>query len=310
MAQPSSFYQPTGQGILWYHYSIYSNNLEIAAQSHDYTIMDFHGVTPPHLFAGQEPYLQKLCQQALDRLPQLTEKFDLYVVHSEYTRDILQQNGYAPELIHKLPLVLDNTRFAEGADPDLSADLAKLDYLLFIGRIVPQKDILAMLDIFAEVQRHRPHMVLMLVGSRHLAPNYQKEIDRKISKMGLESRVMFVGQVNNPTVLAALLGNAKFLIVTSEWETFCVPVVESLSFGVPPVVQNVAPLPEVAGNAGIIVDKTQPRQAAQKILRLLDNQGDYAQLKNSALTRVKNFTDRALEKAMLEMLASVFAHHV
>ena len=304
IAQPSTFYRPTGQDLLWYHYSIYADNITIATHSPDFTVMDFHGITPPHLFAGQDDHLQFLCQKGLDLLPTLTDAFDLCVVHSEYTREQLQMNGY--KQIHKLPLCLDTTRFNGQLDEALATNLAHLEYLLFIGRLVPQKDILALLDIFEQVQRQRPHMILILVGSRQVASNYQRQIDRAIKKKGLENRILFTGQVNHTAVLAALLQQAQFLLVTSEWETFCVPVVEAMYFGTPAIVHDVPPLPEVAGTGGLIIDKHQPQHTAVTILNYLEDQTRYRQLATAAQAQATHFTDKALESSLLQMLTDVF----
>jgi glycosyltransferase involved in cell wall biosynthesis len=62
----------------------------------------------------------------------------------------------------------------------------------------------------------------------------------------------------------------------SMWESFCVPVAESLYFGVPAAVHNVPPLPEVAGPGGIVIDKQTLDRAAQAILAVLNEPNRYA----------------------------------
>jgi len=305
-ASPSSFYRATGEALLWYHYSIYADNVEIARQSADYTVVDFHGISPPHLFAGQDAHLQHLCQKGLDLLPALADDFDLAVVHSEYTRRQLLDNGFAANTVYKLPLCVDTSRFSGAEDEALAARLSQLEYLLFIGRIVPQKDILALLQIFAHVHARRPQTVLILVGSRHLAGAYQRQLDTYIRRKKLGERVLFTGQVNNPAVLAALLNHACLLLVTSEWESFCVPVVEAMYFGTPPVVHQIPPLPEVTGEGGIIIDKAQPEAAANKILHMLAEKDPYDTLSARARRRAASFTDEALRRALLEMLQQAF----
>lgn len=308
LAQHSSFYIPTGQAILWYHYSIYAENVEIARHSPDFKVMDYHGISPARLFTGQNSHLEKLCQQAIDLLPQLAQTFDLAVVHSEYTRQELIDHGFEAAHIHKLPLCVDTTKFEGQTDEALASQLQKLEYLLFIGRVVPQKDVLALLEIFAELHALRPTAVLILVGSRAHADAYQRELDQRIVQLGLSGRVMFTEQVNDPAVLATLLRHAKLLLVTSEWETFCVPVAESMFFGVPPVIHNVPPLPEVAGSAGTVIDKRQPRATAVALHALLNDPVRYQTLSQAALARANDFTDAALATSLLTMLQREFPH--
>ena len=310
VAHPSQLYWPTGEAILWYHYSIYAENVHLVQESTDWKVMDFHGITPPHLFAGQNEQLQALCQQGWDTLPTLSALFDTYVVHSDYSRQILREQGFAGEKIVKLPLCVDTFRFEGVAVPELSAFLSQIDYLLFVGRIVPQKDVLAALEIMAAVQRKRPSTHLILVGSRAATPAYQQQIDQMVQQKGLSEHVLFLGQVNDTAVLATLFQNAHFLLVTSEWESFCVPVVEAMHFGVPPIVHDVAPLPEVAGAAGIVINKHQPEETAETILSLWHNPSAYQKLSALARQRAATFTDKALARALLKMIKEQFIHDV
>ncbi|MCA9970315.1 MAG: hypothetical protein KC425_08870, partial [Anaerolineales bacterium] len=86
VALPSALYPNTGRDLLWYHYSIAADNVAVARRSRDLRVMDYHGVTPPHLFAGYDARLEALCRQGRDALPGLTAVFDHVVVHSGFTR--------------------------------------------------------------------------------------------------------------------------------------------------------------------------------------------------------------------------------
>ena len=188
----------------------------------------------------------------------------------------------------------------------MSASLAQLEYVLLVGRIVPQKDIGALIDIFARLHAARPNMVLILAGTRDQTKGYAAQLDRQIAAYGLESRVLFAGQVNNPAVLGALYRHARLLFVTSEWESFCVPIAESLYFGVPAAVHNQEPMVEVAGPAGLVFDKRRPDEAAAAVLALLDDPARYAALKREATAWAARYDDAALERNVLGFLEQVF----
>ncbi|MCB0035697.1 MAG: glycosyltransferase, partial [Anaerolineales bacterium] len=100
---------------------------------------------------------------------------------------------------------------------------------------------------------------------------------------------------------AQLFEHAKFLVVTSEWESFCVPLVEAMYFGVPPVVHQIDPLPEVSGAAAVVVDKHRPLQVAERLVSLLDDAAAYGTLQTAARKRAQHFTDASLEQAMLTL---------
>ena len=306
IAQKSQFYQDNGDGILWFHYTLYSENVEIALASREFKIMDYHGICPPHLFRGQNAHLEYLTQKGIELRPSLRDKFDQYIIHTEYMRQELQSMGYPPEKINKIFYCIDTSHFTDGvADAQLATDLAKLDYFLLVGRIVPQKDVLALVEVFAEINKQRPDTVLVIVGNRDQTPKYQRQIDQLVAARGVEKRVMFTGQVNNPAVLAALFANARLLFVTSEWESFCVPIAESLFFGVPTAVHLAPPMPEVAGPAGIVFDMANPAAAAAEVLALLDDPQRYQTMKETAVSWAQQYTSASLEQNLQSFLRKI-----
>lgn len=299
----SRYYQPTGHDLLWFHYSIYADNLNIALASPDYKLLDFHGICPPRLFHGQNEHLAAMCQKGLDLLPSLHNQFDGYVVHSEYSRDWLQGLNFPADKIQKIFYCIDTSSFT-GEDAELAASLAKLDYFLMVGRIVPQKDLLALIDIFSHIHQAKPDAVLVVVGTRQQTDRYQQQIDTAVRQKRLQHRVLFTDHVSNPAVLAALFRQARFLLVTSEWESFCVPIAESLYFGTPTAVHHLPPMPEVAGPGGVLFDKADPAAAAQQLLSILDDDGRYQQLRQSARQWADQYADTALAHNLQQLLAT------
>lgn len=302
IAQPSDRYA-SGEGTLWYHYSIYAQNLAQLRQPAGLRIIDYHGVTPPHLFEEYDPHLANLCKRGLHLLPEFRDAADLAIVHSEYTRDQLHELGF--RVVSKLPLVVDTRRFSGVEDSTLSNWLQRLPYLLFVGRLVPQKDILGLLEVFAHLHQLQPEAGLILVGGRQLAPGYQRAIERRVKHRLLKNRVLFTGQVNTAAMLTSLYRHARFTIITSEWESFCVPIVESMSFGTPVIVHDIPPLPEVMGGAGIIIDKHKPKAAAEAISALWQSREGYAQLVANCQERASMFTEAALASDMSAVFAEM-----
>jgi glycosyltransferase involved in cell wall biosynthesis len=305
-AELSHMYRPTGNDLLWFHYSIWADNVQLALDSPDFKIMDYHGICPPRLFAGQNAHLEYLCQHGLDVLPTLAGRFEQYVIHSEDSRRILQGHGFPAERLHKIFYTLDTAKYGAADDAELAALLGQMEYILLVGRIVPQKDVGALIDIFARLHAARPDMVLVLVGTRDQTKGYAAQLDRQIAAHGLTDRVLFAGQVNNPAVLGELYRHARLLFVTSEWESFCVPIAESLHFGVPVAVHDQEPMVEVAGPGGLVFDKRRPDEAAAQVLALLDDPARYAALRQAAADWARRYDDAALERNVLQFLSHVF----
>lgn len=305
-ARHSSLYQPTGEDLLWFHYSIYADNVQRALESPDFKVLDYHGISPPHLFAGHNVHLENLCRQGLELLPQLSQRFDHSIVHSEDSRRVLLSHGFPAGQISKIYLSTDTTKFENARDPSLSALLSQVDYLLMVGRIVPQKDVGALIDIFAHLHAQRPDLFAILAGTRDQTKRYQADLERQIAARGVAGRVYFTDQINNPAVLRALYENARLLVVTSEWESFCVPIAEALHFNVPVATHDQEPMVEIAGPAAVVFDKHRPADAAGMIMSLLDDPVRYAELKEEAGRWARRYNDMSLESNILAFLRQRF----
>jgi glycosyltransferase involved in cell wall biosynthesis len=290
--------------ILWYHYSIYTSSTAVISQLPLYKIMDYHGITPPELFEPDNPTIAELCRTGRAQLPQLCPHFEAFVVHSDLMREELLALSVPSEKITKLPLCVDTPRLASRHE-GLRQWLAQLDYLLFVGRVVPQKDVLKILELLALLRQNHPQLHLLLVGDVEQTPHYVQQLKQFVATHQLQPYVLFTGAVYNVALLAEMLRHARHLVVLSEWESFCVPLVEAISFGVPPIIHNLPPLPEVAGPAGIIIDKHNLPAAVQQLTELWQNPAAYAHLQQLAHQQAQQFTDQHLQQALQTFLT----HH-
>lgn len=299
IARPTAAYCASGRDILWFHYSIWGDSFSVIERSSDFKVMDYHGVTPPHLMS-HDPRLAALCDKAIKALPSYRGVFDWCVHHSDFARRDLERAGYA--YFSKVHYPVDTAFFGHAQDETLAEMAKQLEYILFVSRIVPQKDVLNTLRVFAEVQKMRPEACLLLVGGTDLLPAYVGQVKNEIQRLGIESRVQMTGKISDRAVLTALFRHARFLICLSDWESFFVPAVESMFFGVPVIHTGEPPVSENVGEAGIVIDKRDPVGAAKRIIDAWNDAETYARLRSSALHRSKRFTDAALADVLRGVL--------
>jgi glycosyltransferase involved in cell wall biosynthesis len=296
----SSMYQSSEKDILWFHYSIYTDNFSLIKRSKGFKVMDFHGVTPPELFEGYHKELEYLTRKGQASLSNYVHDFDLCVVHSDYTYEVLTQAGYSR--IVKSPLIVSDDLCHTEEDPIFSDLLCKLDYLLFVGRIVPQKDILSIIEIFSELKKLRPNIVLFLVGPMDIAQRYVQDVFDLIARLKLEKNILLTGKIVDPSVLVTFYKYAKFKIVMSKWETFCVPIIESMFFGVPVIGVNNTCVPETIGDAGILLEDLDSSENARLINELWEDNLKYSELRQNAIKRSKGFNQDELMKRISEII--------
>lgn len=299
----SSKYRPTGNNILWFHYSIYSDNLKYLLGSNDIKIMDFHGVSPANLFRSYNAELEQLCRKGNDMLEQYAEHVDLCIVHSEFSRKILEENGY--KNIIKLPLVVDFHRLETiKEDGELTTLLSKISYILFVGRIVPQKSIIDILKVYSNLKRFQPDLKLFLVGDYNFSADYMKEIMRTIRNLDVFDDIVLTGRLDD-AALVTFYKHASLFMMLSEWETFCVPLIEAMYYQVPIIGINKTAIPETIGDAGVIFDEMNHIEIAEKINAILSDTEQYDALKLKCTERIQYFTDSRLKSELVPILKNI-----
>ncbi len=298
-ARPTAAYRPTGNDILWFHYSIWSDNFAVLDHSTDFKVMDYHGVTPVHLMQD-DPRLAALCDKAIKALPAYSRVFDWCIYHADNGLWDLQPAGYTR--FSKVRLPVDTAFFGLKEDEELADMARQLEYILFVGRIVPQKDILSIVRVFAEVLKHRPEAVLFLVGGTDTLPPYAQRARDEIRKLGIENRVQMTGKISDRAALTTLYRHAKFLISLSDWENCCVPSGEAMFFSLPVINAGAVPMPENVGDAGVVIDKSDPVSAGKLIADTWNDAETYARLQTNALRRSEWFTDATLLEALRNVL--------
>jgi glycosyltransferase involved in cell wall biosynthesis len=170
-------------------------------------------------------------------------------------------------------------------------------YALFIGTIHPRKNIARLLQSYQSLSRDGGvAWDLVLAG----ASGWQSEgFDEQVAGMGLSRSVRWLGYVPDEE-LPALLKGALFFCFPSLFEGFGLPVLEAQSYGVPVVTSNNSALPEIAGDAALLVDPTDVDAIADAMLRLSQDEALRQRLIEAGYANVKRFS---WEKAARETLA-------
>jgi glycosyltransferase involved in cell wall biosynthesis len=153
-------------------------------------------------------------------------------------------------------------------------------YALFVGTLQPRKDPIAALEALALVGGD---LRLILVGPDKGSGN---EARRIASKLGLNGRVEFAGHVEQQE-LAELYRGAACLVFPSRYEGFGLPVVEAMASGTPVVATATGSVPEIAGDAAVLVEPGDPVALAGGIERAL---ADRERLVRAGLERARLYS--------------------
>lgn len=174
-------------------------------------------------------------------------------------------------------------------------------YLLFIGTIEPRKNIKNLILAFHRFSLENNDYKLVIAGKKGW---YFQEVFRLPEKLGLNEKVIFTGFIDEedkPYLIAA----AKIFIYPSMYEGFGLPVLESLSCGVPTITSNISSLPEIAGDAALLINPASVDELYLNIKRLLSDEVLYARLKRKSIEQAKKFSWEKTAQETLEVYRSL-----
>ena len=176
-----------------------------------------------------------------------------------------------------------------GAPPWPPRDRPPADggYILFFGTLEPRKNVTGLLDAFERLaSRRRDLPTLVLAGKPTDAAKPWLE---RLRRPPLAGAVRHIGYVD-PDSRRALYEGARLLVQPSFEEGFGMPVLEAMTLGVPVVVANRGALPEVAGDAGIVVDPTDPDELGAAIEKIIDDDALAAKAAIRGVARAQQFS--------------------
>jgi glycosyltransferase involved in cell wall biosynthesis len=178
------------------------------------------------------------------------------------------------------PLALDALRRKFGWRTDR--------YILFVGGADPRKNHETLVRAYASRHAALKAYTLVMVGpGEHRFGN----IDRTAAAAGVTARVVCTGPLELDD-LKVLYTHADVFVFPSIYEGFGMPVVEAMACGTPVITSNTTSLPEVAGDAAVLVDPRSVEGMAEALVQVLEDPARRAMLRAKGFTRAKEFTWR------------------
>lgn len=161
--------------------------------------------------------------------------------------------------------------------------------ILFLGTLEPRKNIATLLEAYAVLRRKQGFVHrLVVAGGKGW---YYEEIYAMVERLGLEGEVIFPGYI--PQSELALWYNAADLFVyPSLYEGFGIPPLEAMACGTPVIVSNTSSLPEVVGDAGVIVAPCDAQALAEAMLSVVSDRVHHRALRDAGLSRAGAFSWR------------------
>lgn len=222
---------------------------------------------------------------------------DAVIVISEYTRDLVRSRLQVPA--DRITVCYPGApRWHPRPEPSTPGPI------LHMGTIEPRKNVGAIIKAYRAMVERDPGVPPLLFAGRMTVP--EESILSAEDKALLADRVLFFGYVTDEQ-RRRLYREASLLVIASSDEGFGIPALEAMTIGLPVVAAARGSLPEVIGDAGLLVDADDATALAGAMRRLLDDVELRRELTERGLERAKRFDWSAAADLLLEAFRGAIA---
>lgn len=159
--------------------------------------------------------------------------------------------------------------------------------LVTVGRLTPQKNILAIIEALPQIRSTHPKCHLDLVGDGE----FRSILESRVFALGLEQAVTFHGNVSHEKVLQILSGTHLFVFPTRVKEGFPKALLEAMACGLPVIATRVSVVPQLLQNScGLLLDDTSSPAVAQAVLQVTSNPQKMAEMGFLARQAARGYT--------------------
>jgi alpha-1,3-rhamnosyl/mannosyltransferase len=228
------------------------------------------------------------------------------VAPSNYTRnEVVELLSVPPERVTVIPLAQAQRFERRAVDRDLLASELGITgrYVLAAGTLEPRKNLVTVLRAFRRLAEWVSDVELVIAGGRGWRND---AFESELGAGEAAQRVRLTGYVSDDRLIDLYSGAACF-VFPSLAEGFGLPPLEAMACGAPVVASDRAALPEVVGDAGLLVDPRDPEELAEQLARVLGDDRLSTQLREAGLRRAAGFTWSATAEATEHVYREVLA---
>ncbi|MCE2719404.1 MAG: glycosyltransferase family 4 protein [Dolichospermum sp.] len=255
-------------------------NCRFIVMSHDMIPLRF-----PKRFSPLTPY-------HLYYVPQVLNQAQHIICNSHATaKDLVDFFHIPSNKITPIPLAYDSSHFQ-------FLNLPTRNYFLYIGRQDPYKNLQRLITAFSALP-NRNDYELWLAGPDD--QRYSPLLEIQTQELGINHLVKFLNYVPYDE-LPIIINQAIALVFPTLWEGFGLPVLEAMACGTPVITSNISSLPEVAGDAAILINPYHIEEITAAMKMIIHDSETRKQLSKQGLKRVNQFSWEKTGLATVEVL--------
>ncbi len=275
--------------------------VRMAGTRNVYTIHDLVPLKLPQTTLDNKAYYHRLVDRCI------READHICAVSESSRTDILSMFDVAPEKVtntyQSSPIPVENLAGSREEDSAIVKDLFGLKargFYLFFGAMDPKKNVDRIIEAYLTSQSKLP---LVIVSARDWGMRAENSVigsNGKIFGRSISKKILRLEYLPRST-LFRLIRTAKAVLFPSLYEGFGLPALEAIQLGTPVISSNISSLPEVVGEAGLLVNPYKTGEIAQAI-RSIENDAElYERLQAAGPAQAKQFSDHAYQVRLARM---------
>lgn len=266
------------------------------------TVMDIIPFIEPQWASGR---LRRVKNFAFQRAVESSQHIITVSQHSK--RDIIEYFDVDDNSISVVPLGVDS-RFFERVDLGYIEEIRARyhidrDFFLFVGTLQPRKNILRIIESYMALPKSaREESMLVLVGQDGWGSS---ELKKKIDEMVKDGAGLWLSYLPQDEVYA-LMQSAKAIVYPSLYEGFGLPILEAFASQTPIITSTTTSMPEVAGDAALLVDPYSIDEISSAMHRIIDDASICSKLVSMGSKRVEKFSWKNSAKRHIELFETIW----
>lgn len=297
----SAFTKVNLEGIDLAHWT-YPLPVKIPGARNIYTLHDLVPLRLPYTTADRKRTYYRLCRKIADNADHIL------TVSEVSRRDIIDILGVTEDRVTNLYQTSDIgsalgtideafiTRYVEGL-----LGVGMREYFLFFGAIEPKKNVARLVEAYLASSVNSP---LVIVGGPGWGSDQDVKLLKSLAGLDGRKRIVWLGYLPRD-MLAMLIAGARATVFPSLYEGFGLPALESMTLGTPVITSNVSSLPEVVGEAGLLVDPYDVRAIARAIIDMDSDEAARTEISQKGIAQAAKFNSAAYEARLANFYAKI-----
>lgn len=235
----------------------------------------------------------------------------IITVSQSTKNDVVRLLQIPPEKITVIPLAVEEKYQKSLAKSEIERVKEKYkmkgEYILHVGTLEPRKNLHFLISVFAKLiqDNKNDNLNLVIVGKKGW---YFEGLFELVKKEGLENRVTFTGYVDDEDKPAIYQG-AKMFAFPSLYEGFGLPPLEAMASGVPVISSNTSSMPEVVGDAGILLNPKDEKDWIEAITLVNTNEPKRKGMTEANKIQIEKFNWEKTAQKTIEIYEKAYSEY-